>query len=222
MDLTDAYELAVSLCERHGLQGWRVELDTAKRRAGVCRYTDRVIGLSGPLTRLHDEAEVRDTVLHEIAHALVGPAHRHDAVWRATARRIGCSGRRCVPADAPRLQGAWVGVCPAGHTSDRHRRPERVVSCRRCSPSFSVDHVLQWTRHGRPAVMHPNYVAELEALRTGRRVAIVPPGTRVRVVVPGPYDGRVGRVVKRGRTRYHVHLPEGVLQVAFAGVVPAD
>jgi predicted SprT family Zn-dependent metalloprotease len=222
MDLTDAYDLAVGLCARHGLDGWRVELDTAKRRAGVCRYDDRVIGLSAPLTLLHDEAEVRDTVLHEIAHALVGPAHRHDAVWRATARRLGCSGERCVPADAPRVPGAWVGVCPAGHVHDRHRRPERVVSCRRCSPAFSVDHVLQWTRHGRPAPMHPNYSAELEALRAGHRVALAPPGARVRVVAPGPYAGRVGRVLKRGRTRYHVQLPEGVLEVTFAGAVPTD
>ena len=222
MDLTDAYEMAVRLCARHGLPGWRVELDTAKRRAGVCRYDDRVIGLSAPLTLLHDEVEVRDTVLHEIAHALVGPAHRHDAVWRAAARRLGCSGERCVPADAPRVPGAWVGVCPAGHVHDRHRRPERVVSCRRCSPAFSVDHVLQWTRHGRPAVMHPNYTAELRALRNGDRLALAPPGSHVRVVVPGPYAGRVGRVLKRGRTRYHVQLPEGVLQVTFAGAVPTD
>jgi hypothetical protein len=188
----------------------------------VCRYADRVIGLSAPLTVLHDESEVRDTVLHEIAHALVGPAHRHDAVWRATARRIGASGERCVPAGAPRVEGAWVGVCPAGHVHDRHRRPERVLSCRECSPRFSVDHVLQWTHRGRPAAMHPNYRAELAALHAGRSLALAPPGARVRVVVPGQYDGRVGRVLKRGRTRYHVQLPEGVLQVTFAGAVPAD
>ena len=222
MDLDDAYDLAVRLCARHGLEGWRVELDSAKRRAGVCRHADRVIGLSAPLTRVHDEAEVRDTVLHEIAHALVGPAHRHDAVWRATALRLGCSGQRCVPEQAPRVPGAWVGTCPAGHVHDRHRHPERVVSCRRCSATFSVDHLLQWTRHGRPAAMHPNYAAELRSLTGGERFALVAPGARVRVVVPGPYAGRVGRVVRRGRTRYAVQLPEGVLQVPFAGAEPTE
>src|SRR4051794_36578616 len=100
MDLTAAFDLAESLIARHGLSGWRVEFDTAKRRAGICRYAERVIGLSAPLTRLHDEAEVRDTVLHEVAHALVGARHGHDSVWRHTARRIGCSGLRCVPAEA--------------------------------------------------------------------------------------------------------------------------
>ena len=34
-----------------------------------------------------------DTILHEMAHALVGQVHGHDAVWQAQV--LGCSGRRC-------------------------------------------------------------------------------------------------------------------------------
>jgi len=222
MELRGARDLGNRLLLEHGLSGWRVDFDGAKTRAGVCRYADQVIGLSAPLTRLHDAEEVRDTLLHEIAHALVGPEHGHDRVWRATALRIGCSGRRCVDAQAPRVGGAWVGVCPAGHVKERHRRPERVVSCGRCSPAFSADHVLEWTHSGRPAAMHPNYVAELTALRAGERLTVVAPGSRVRISAPGDFAGRVGRVVKRGRTSYHVQLREGVLRVPFAGVVPAD
>lgn len=213
--------MADGLLREHGLAGWRVELDTAKRRAGVCRFTDRVIGLSGPLTDLHDEVEVRDTVLHEIAHALVGPAHGHDRVWRATALRIGCSGRRCVDTESPRVAGAWVGVCPAGHVKDRHRRPERVMSCGQCSRRFSIDHVYTWSYRGRPAIMHPNYLAELAALREGRRLHVLPVGSTVRITFPGEHQGRIGRVVKLGRTSYHVRVREGLLRVAFAGVEPA-
>lgn len=213
--------MADRLLREHGLTGWRVELDSAKRRAGVCRFPDRLIGLSGPLTELHSEEEVRDTVLHEIAHALVGAAHGHDRVWRATALRIGCSGRRCVDAESPRVAGAWMGVCPAGHVKDRHRRPERVLSCGQCSRSFSLDHVYEWSYRGRPAIMHPNYLAELAALREGRRLHVLPIGATVRITVPGEHQGRVGRVVKRGRTSYHVRVREGLLRVAFAGVEPA-
>ena len=56
----------------------RVAYDSAKRRAGVCRFATQTLGLSAPLTTLHSEVEVRDTILHEIAHALVGPRHGHD------------------------------------------------------------------------------------------------------------------------------------------------
>lgn len=37
---------------------------------------------------------IENTVLHEIAHAIVGNEHYHDRVWRDCARRIGCSGDR--------------------------------------------------------------------------------------------------------------------------------
>ncbi|MGZ4536669.1 MAG: SprT-like domain-containing protein [Nocardioidaceae bacterium] len=221
MDLGRAYALATGLLEEHGLHGWTVVFDTAKRRAGICRFDDRQIGLSGPLTRLHDEAEVRDTVLHEVAHALVGPRHAHDAVWAAQARAIGGTAERCLSAEAPRVEAPWVGVCPAGHTVERHRRPERVLACRTCAPRFDVRHVFEWTHHGRPAQMHPNYTAELRSLESGTRWRLVPVGGRVRVTAPGDLQGRVGRVVGHGRTSYHVELPHGRYRVVFAAAEPA-
>lgn len=38
--------------------------------------------------------KIQDTVLHEIAHAIVGNKHHHDRVWKDCAQRIGCSGSR--------------------------------------------------------------------------------------------------------------------------------
>jgi hypothetical protein len=222
MDLLDAYLLGNELLERHGLHGWSVTFDNAKRRAGVCRHGPRLIGLSAPLTRLHPVEDVRETLLHEVAHALVGAAHGHDAVWAAQARAIGSTGERCLSEDAPQLTAPWLGVCPAGHTSERHRRPERVQACGRCSPQFSPDHLLEWTWHGRPAAMHPNYLLELDQLRRGGRLVLAGVGARVRMLVPGPLHGRVGTVVGRGRTSYHVELPEGRFRVVFAGAQPVE
>ncbi|MDT9593684.1 SprT-like domain-containing protein [Nocardioides zeae] len=222
MELSAAHAMATGLLAEHGLEGWTVELDLAKARAGVCRYATRTIGLSAHLTRLHDEVTVRDTVLHEIAHAIAGPRAGHGPTWRAVARRIGCAADRCLPADAPRVPGAWLGVCPAGHTAERHRRPERLASCATCRPSFSAEHLYEWTHRGRPEPMHPNYVAELEALRTGRPVVRLGPGHVVRIVAPGSHHGRRGVVAKRGRTRYQVRVGRTMLSVPFAGVELLD
>lgn len=216
MDLDAAVELAEGLVAHHRLTGWSVTLDRAKRRAGVCDFRHQRIGLSAPLTALHDEATVRDTILHEIAHALAGPRHRHDAHWRRIAREIGCSGRRCVDDDAPTVAAAWQGVCPAGHVVGRHRRPERVMTCSQCRRTFDLAHLIEWTHHGQPGVMHPNYVAELERLRTGRRLVVHPRGAAVRITAPGEFAGQRGRVVKRGRTSYHVRLRQAVVRVPFA------
>ena len=133
MEVTKALATGRRLLREHGLDDWTIVADRAKTRAGVCRFTKRQIGLSAPLTTLHSEDEVLDTILHEIAHALVGPQHGHDAVWRAKARQIGCSGERCVSSDSPRVPGDWVGRCSAGHEKSRHRAPARLMSCGECS-----------------------------------------------------------------------------------------
>lgn len=229
MELTAAVRLGRALLDEHGLHEWEIVLDRAKRRAGICRETTRQIGLSRALTELHSEEEVRDTILHEVAHALVGVRHGHDRVWQATARRIGSSGRRLTPADSPTVDGPWVGVCSAGHRVTRHRRPERPLGCRLCSTSFDPAHLFTWTHHGRAVAMPASYDAAMRRLlRDPRpvpvdRVAVGPPpsvGDPMRVVARGRYDGVVGVLVKRGRTRYHLRVDGGVLTVPFALAEP--
>jgi hypothetical protein len=94
------------------------------------------------------------------------------------------------------------------------------MSCPECHPGFSADHVFEWTHRGRPATMHPNYLAEPRSLQEGRRVRRLPVGARVRLTTPGEFHGLEGRVVKVGRTRYHVKSARGLLAVLFAGVEP--
>src|SRR4051812_5544704 len=244
MELAEARVRGEALLREHGLSGWQLRFDNAKTRAGVCRFDRREISLSRVLTQLHTAAEVQDTVLHEIAHALVGPKHGHDAAWRATALAIGCSGERCVPATAERAPGPWQGVCPGGHVTTRHRRPEKVQSCAKCSSRFDLGAVFRWTYRGREVPMHPTYEAQLafhgsraapssgpggEGLdgaaaastlaAPGRPSAPRPPalpvGARVRLAGRGKYAGLTGTIEKRGRTRYHVRTRLGVVAAPF-------
>ena len=39
---------------------------------------------------------IRRTVLHEIAHAIVGGGHGHDRVWACCCRELGIEPKRCV------------------------------------------------------------------------------------------------------------------------------
>ncbi len=245
MEIEDARRLGTALMRRHGLTGWRLVFDNAKTRAGICRSVPQEIGLSRVLTALHAEAEVRDTILHEIAHALVSPAHGHDAVWRAKALEIGCSARRCVSSTAARPVGPWVGTCPSGHRTTRHRQPTRVQSCGYCSRGFDPRSILEWTWQGRQVAMHPNYEAERRRILernagsplTGSAVAaraarpgpaaisepaeaVLPVGARVQIGGRGKYAGRTGRVTKIGRSRYHVQIRGALLTVPFLLVDP--
>lgn len=165
MDVNGARALARHLMDEHGLLQWSLRFDSAKRRAGLCRYDTQTISLSRPLTALYSPEEVTETVLHEIAHALTGPKAGHGPKWRRVAREIGANGQRCVAADAPTVPAPWVGLCSAGHRHERFRRPTRPMSCTRCRPGFSVDHLVGWRFHGREVDLGPRYRNELETAR---------------------------------------------------------
>ena len=106
---------------RHGVGDWSLGWDNARTRAGMCRYNTRTISLSRPLMALYEREQVREVVLHEIAHALVGAKHNHDAVWRAKAREIGSTGARALPVDSPRPPAPWVGqVVPPRQVNVMH------------------------------------------------------------------------------------------------------
>jgi predicted SprT family Zn-dependent metalloprotease len=223
LDLTEARDLAEGLMARHQLTGWRLLFDNAKTRGGACRADRREITLSRPLISLYSPEQVAQTALHEIAHALAGPGHGHDQIWRTIARRIGYSGGRCLPVDAPQVDGAWLGICAAGHRTTAHRRPVRVRSCLQCSARFDLAARYTWTHRGRPAAMDPRYDAELARLSNGRPEAVPPPaavGDRVRLNGTGKYAGLTGTVEKRGRSRYQVRTRAGLLSVAFAAAQP--
>jgi predicted SprT family Zn-dependent metalloprotease len=134
-------ELARELMATHGLSGWEFGLNTNVRRAGVCFYphgrTPGRIELSAHFVERNPDDEVRDTILHEIAHALVGAAHGHDRVWRAKCREIGARPDRCYGDDIRMPVGSWQATCPGcGRGFDRHRRPKSPTGwfCRDCGP----------------------------------------------------------------------------------------
>ncbi|MFO0798290.1 MAG: SprT-like domain-containing protein [Gemmataceae bacterium] len=137
--LTTAKTLAVTLMAQHGLNEWEFGFNTNKRRAGVCRYPVRGrpgrIELSKHYVLRNPADEVRDTVLHEIAHALVGHGHGHNEVWKAKCVEVGARPERCYGDTVVMPKGRWratCGGCEREH--DRHRKPKRMTGwhCRKC------------------------------------------------------------------------------------------
>jgi predicted SprT family Zn-dependent metalloprotease len=124
--------------------GWSFEFDTAKRRFGCCNYTQKVISLSAPLTNANDEIRVLDTILHEIAHALVGHGHGHDSVWRAKCVEIGAKPERCyTDEDTNVIAGKYRAVCGScGQVHNRHKRPPRG----RRYACLCQNHISDWNK----------------------------------------------------------------------------
>lgn len=147
MDISLAQKLARNLMNDHGLNTWQLKFGRAKNTAGSCRTG--LITLSAHCMSLYSEKEVRDTVLHEIAHALAGPGHGHDYVWRAKCIEIGGTGAQYVSKEAPRPVAKYTGTCPNGHQTQRHARSDKMfrVSCSRCAPYFDPKFKYTWVEN---------------------------------------------------------------------------
>jgi len=76
---------------KHGLSDWHVRLNqnADSKFLGLCSYKDKCIILSAHHIDIHPDADVINTIKHEVAHALC-QGHGHDAVWADKAREIGC------------------------------------------------------------------------------------------------------------------------------------
>ena len=114
----------------HQLEGWSFQFDNATQRAGCCNYQTQVISLAHAYARAAPDADINDTLLHEIAHALVGKVHGHDPVWQAQAVALGCSGQRChdVQFTPPR----YIVTCEHACWVMTAERRQRGAVCRRC------------------------------------------------------------------------------------------
>ncbi|HKI57370.1 MAG TPA: SprT-like domain-containing protein [Trueperaceae bacterium] len=147
MTLGDARALAEALLARHGLGGWSFAFDRARRRLGSCHPTQRRITLSAPLTLLNGEDVVRDTILHEIAHALT-PGDGHGAAWRTACRRVGAKPERCAGDGEVALPPApYALVCDrCGARYGRYRRTRGRYACGRCRAAAGVEAPLRWAR----------------------------------------------------------------------------
>lgn len=151
MTLQDAMWMAEDLIEEWlPGQGWRLRFDNAKRRCGICRPMKKEIGLSRHYVRLNNEAEVRDTILHEIAHALT-PRHGHDRVWKAACRKVGARPVRCADSAKVAMPAApWQATCAdCGAVHKRHRLTRKARNGRCACRPYSPDRApLKWRRAG--------------------------------------------------------------------------
>jgi len=150
MKIDRALEMVTELYTKHDLfkKGWGFEFDKAKRRFGCCNYSTGRISLSLALVELNSEERVRNTLLHEIAHALVGHGHGHDRVWRNKALEIGCDGNRCYSSeDVQQPTPNYQAVCnKCGTKHNRQRLPRKDSSCGICSNKFDKNLLLKFKK----------------------------------------------------------------------------
>lgn len=146
MKLWEVEKLVDKLFDKHNINNdWSFGWDSAKRRFGQCNYRKRKISMSKVLTELNEEPVVKDTLLHEIAHALCGTGHHHDNHWKRVAKEIGANPKYCYDeATTITTKPKWIGTCPNGHAHHRHRKSSGKSSCYTCCPKYNKDFLVIW------------------------------------------------------------------------------
>ncbi|MFE6995748.1 SprT-like domain-containing protein [Microbacterium sp. NPDC057659] len=144
-DLKRVRVWAEALIDLHLDPSWSFDFDHAKRRAGACHYTTSTITVSRYLAARFEDDEIHQVLLHEVAHALAGPAAAHGRDWKRIADDLGYVGGTTHHGETATELAPWVGRCPSGHLVYRHRRPARAISCAKCSRTYDPRFAFAWT-----------------------------------------------------------------------------
>ena len=147
MKLVDAKTLAELYLEKHGLsqKGWKFQFEKTKNRLGVCHSRIKRIGLSRDFILMNDEKLIEDTILHEIAHALVGPFNKHNRTWKLMAIKLGATPRARARANMPKGKYA-VRCVNCGIIGYQHRRSKYIgvrnrFYCKKCKGEVVIGYV---------------------------------------------------------------------------------
>jgi hypothetical protein len=144
MGAVDALRITREVLVDHGLHGWGVALDSARKRAGQCNHTTRTISMSTVLLAQRSWEDSYNTIIHEVAHAIVGHGHGHDGVWQRQHQAMGGDGKRCFDHQLDHSDAPWVGECAHGRQFGRYKTPMagRTYHCK-CAAGSSL---VEWSR----------------------------------------------------------------------------
>jgi hypothetical protein len=128
-------QLCNDLFKKYKLHNWKCTVNKEHNEwSGICRHSYKRIELSHYLFRCSDEY-ILDTILHEVAHAIVGYEQKHGSTWQRVAREIGCSGE----IHGAKISEKYLAIC--GNCGYHHTRSElpfnNKLSCFFCCEKHS-------------------------------------------------------------------------------------
>lgn len=157
MNLNEIERNARALMTAHGVGSLAFEFDRGKKRIGATHFvrTNGVvlpikITLSRYFAELLQAEEIRETILHEIAHAKAGYGAGHGPVWKREAKALGIPANACKAASARPEYSVkpHCATCDRVLDSGMHRLPLKLYACAKCRTT------LTWQKNGRTLDLH--------------------------------------------------------------------
>lgn len=138
MELDKAREIAESMIVKY-CPDFAFEFSNTRTILGQCNYKKKLIRLSDPYTILNNEESVKETIIHEIAHALT-KGEKHNHIWKSKVLELGgkhikstCDNKSVI---CPRK--SYIYICPCCKSRVyRHRKIIRSMSCSKCCNKYN-------------------------------------------------------------------------------------
>lgn len=161
MELGTAVTVTLNLLGEHKLleQGWAVKLSRGSRRLGSCSYAKKLIKLSRHHVLNGTDAEIMDTIRHEVAHALAGSSARHGPEWKAWAIKLGAHPRSHARAISYEMPYKFVLYCPCCNKDIQKRRNRvgghrlQILACRKCGIQSCGKLILRRYTNASPSLL---------------------------------------------------------------------
>ena len=134
MTSAEALIFAREKLKQYGLEEWRVKVSNRMARSSArCSYRKREIRLGAWIFQPGAGEKIRDTILHEIAHAMTPGAH-HGRAWQVVAEMIGAKPNRTFIPEKhgmERPKGRYSATCPqCGIVHYMHRYTGNRYQCK--------------------------------------------------------------------------------------------
>lgn len=133
MTKLEVMTLTRTLLRKQGVNDFIIGFNTNRTRLGVCKHHKRTIEYSELIFKHLERDEIVQTIIHEVAHAAVGPGFGHGPIWqRKYAAMGGTRGRTAnLPQEVRHAISKYVIHCAV--TGDiiayRNRRRADGWSC---------------------------------------------------------------------------------------------
>ncbi len=130
------------LKSKWNLKKWQIKLSRSRKQLGYCNCSTKTIYISTEFMRLNPFYIIRETLLHETAHAIQyqkSGITNHGKEWKKIAKQLGCSTKRCISIENLKMpKGKYIGKCPVcGMETHFYRKIRRRYSCGKCSKSYN-------------------------------------------------------------------------------------
>ncbi|HPQ80046.1 MAG TPA: SprT-like domain-containing protein [Candidatus Dojkabacteria bacterium] len=124
--------------------GWTFEWSNTKRTIGDCNFKAHTIRISRFYLPLMSEEELKDTFLHELAHALLGMGYGHNQMFYDMCRKVGCKNPN-KDVDVPLHNYRFKAVCSrCGFTTFKNRRNVNGACPKCCNGVYNKKYLLDW------------------------------------------------------------------------------